>query len=220
MRPTFVELDFSEYPQQEMVRRARTYFDEMRRRRSVREFSARPFPLEVIEQCIRTAGSAPSGAHKQPWHFVVVSDPEMKRRIRQAAEAVEREFYESRATDEWLQALAPLGTGPQKPFLETAPYLIVVFVVRHGVAADGGAVKRYYPLESAGIATGMLIAALHHAGLAVLPYTPAPMGFLNEVLRRPERERPLMILVTGYPADDATVPDITKKPLDEIATFL
>ena len=177
-------------------------------------------PREIIEDCLRAAGTAPSGANRQPWHFVLVSDPGVKRRIRQAAEEAERELYQKRAPKELLEALAPLGTGPDKPFLEIAPYLIVVFVQRHGLAPDGSEVKHYYPVESVGIATGILIAALHNAGLASLPYTPSAMGFLNEVLHRPSHERPLLILVTGYAAPDATVPDIRRKPLPEIATFI
>jgi nitroreductase len=156
----------------------------------------------------------------QPWHFVVVSNPKVKRRIRQAAEEAEREFYRQRASEQWLAALAPLGTGPDKPFLETAPYLIAVFVRQYGLEPDGRKVKHYYPTESAGIALGLLIAAIHRAGLVSLPYTPSPMGFLNEILDRPENERPMMILVVGHPADGATVPELNRKTLAEIATFV
>lgn len=203
-----------------MKRRAAEFSAEMRRRRSVRDFSDRPIPREVIEDCLRAAGTAPSGANMQPWHFVVVSDPQVKRRLRQAAEEVERQFYARRAPRQWLDALAPLGTDAGKPFLETAPYLIVVFVRPYEVRPDGSKRKNYYPTESVGIATGLLITALHRAGLVSLPYTPSPMGFLREILPCPEGARPMLILVTGLPADEATVPDIGKKPLDEIATFV
>jgi nitroreductase len=192
----------------------------MRRRRTVREFSDRPVPRSVIEACLRTAGTAPSGANQQPWHFVAVSDPAVKSHIRQAAEAEEREFYERRASQEWLDALAPLGTDAHKPFLEIAPYLIAIFAQTYGMGADGGKIKHYYVTESVGIATGLLIAALHHAGLATLTHTPSPMGFLNEILGRPANERPFLLLVVGYPAENAQVPAITKKALEEIATFV
>jgi nitroreductase len=177
-------------------------------------------PRSVIEACLRTAGTAPSGANQQPWHFVAVSDPAVKSHIRQAAEAEEREFYERRASQEWLDALAPLGTDAHKPFLEIAPYLIAIFAQTYGMGADGGKIKHYYVTESVGIATGLLIAALHHAGLATLTHTPSPMGFLNEILGRPANERPFLLLVVGYPAENAQVPAITKKALEEIATFV
>jgi len=220
MRPTFVELDFSEYPQQEMVRRARTYFDEMRRRRSVREFSARPFPLEVIEQCIRTAGSAPSGAHKQPWHFVVVSDEGVKGRIREAAEAEERRNYGGRMPPEWLEDLEPLGTDWRKPFLSICPYLVVVFAESYRVGEGSVRAKNYYVQESVGIAVGMLLAALHHAGAATLTHTPSPMGFLARILQRPSNERAFMLIATGYPAPGCRVPDLRRKPLSGIMTHV
>jgi nitroreductase len=203
-----------------MERRAREFYQELKSRRTVRDFSDRPVPRPVIEACLSAAGTAPSGANMQPWHFVAVSDPEIKGRIRAAAEAEERAFYDGRASDEWLEALAHLGTDADKPFLETAPYLIVVFQQNYGLDAEGERVKHYYVQESAGIATGFLIAALHHAGLATLTHTPSPMKFLREVLGRPVNERATMILVTGYPAADAKVPAITKKPIEEIATFL
>ncbi len=203
-----------------MRRRAAAFDAEMQRRRTVRDYSDRPIPHGVIDHCLRAAGSAPSGANMQPWHFVVVSDPEIKRQIREAAEEEEREFYRERAPQEWLDALAPLGTDEHKPFLETAPCLIAIFVQRYGLTADARKFKHYYAQESVGIATGLLIAALHHAGLATLTHTPSPMGFLNEILERPETERPFLLLVTGYPAESATVPDIQRKPLDEIATFV
>jgi len=219
-QPVFKPLDFQRYREAEMNKRAADLLVEMKRRRSVRQFSNQSVPRQVIEDCLRTAGTAPSGANLQPWHFVVVSDPQLKQRIRVAAEAEERVFYNQRATPEWLQALAPLGTDEHKPFLETAPYLIAIFVQRYGLKADGSKVKHYYAQESVGIATGLLITALHHAGLASLTHTPSPMDFLNEILGRPSSERPFLLLVVGYPAEDAQVPEITKKSLEEIATFL
>jgi nitroreductase len=211
---------YREYPVEEMTRRAEAFCEEMSRRRSVRQFSDRPVPRGVIEQCLRTAGSAPSGANRQPWHFVAVGQAEIKRRIREAAEREERAFYEERAPDEWLAALAPLGTTQHKPFLETAPYLIAVFAERYRLAAEGTKQPNYYVTESVGLAAGLLIAALHHAGLATLTHTPSPMGFLNEILGRPEAERPFLLLVVGYPAADALVPDIRRKSLEEIASFV
>jgi iodotyrosine deiodinase len=211
---------FREYPVEEMRRRAAAFRAEMQRRRSVRHFADRPVPREVVEDCLLAAGTAPNGANLQPWHFVVVGDPEVKRRIREAAEEEEREFYRNRAPQEWLDALAPLGTDEHKPFLETAPYLIAVFAQSYGLLPDGRRVKNYYVTESVGIATGILVTALHHAGLAALTHTPSPMGFLNRILERPANERPFLLLVVGYPAPDARVPAITKKPLDQIATFV
>jgi nitroreductase len=219
--PDFVPLSsYRRYPEDEMWRRAHAFFEEMDRRRTVREFSAEPVPHEVIEQCLRAAGTAPSGAHRQPWRFVVVREPAVKRRIREAAEREEREFYGHRAPQDWLDALAPLGTDAGKPFLETAPYLIGILAERYGVGPEGRRRDNYYVTESVGIATGLLIAALHHAGLACLTHTPSPMKFLNEILQRPERERPFLLLVVGYPAAGATVPALTRKSLPEIATFL
>lgn len=211
---------YPELPDEEMARRARDFLEDIRRRRTVREFSERPVPRAVIEDCLRAAGSAPSGANMQPWHFVVVGDPEVKRRIRKAAEDEEREFYRHRAPQEWLDALAPLGTDENKPFLETAPWLIAIFAETLGRLPDGRKVKHYYVQESVGIATGLLITALHRAGLATLTHTPSPMAFLNEILERPRNERPFLLLVVGHPADDARVPDIGKKPLDEIVSFV
>jgi len=204
---------------EEMKRRATSFRDEMQRRRTVRQFSSNPVPLGVIEDCLRTAGSAPSGANLQPWHFVVVSDPELKRKIRVAAEEEEYAFYNGRAPKEWLDALAPLGTDEHKPYLEAAPYLIVVFAQTHSLNADGDKVKNYYVMESVGIATGMLISAVHLAGLVSLTHTPSPMRFLNRILGRPAQEKPFLILVVGHPAEDARVPVISKKTLEEIATF-
>ncbi len=209
-----------ERPPEEMRARAAAYRDELVRRRTVRDFSDRPVPRELIEDLIATAGTAPSGAHLQPWHFVAVSDPDTKRRIRGAAEEEEREFYQHRAPKEWLKALAPLGTDWRKPFLETAPWLIAVFVRKFGIDAVGKRFPHYYPGESVGLATGLLIAAVHHAGLVALTHTPSPMGFLNEILDRPANEKPFLLLVVGYPAADARVPDLRRKELPEIATFV
>ena len=215
-----IPLAITRYPAEEMLERASRYRAEASLRRSVRDFSADPVPRAVIEQCLLAAGSAPSGANRQPWHFCVVGDPDIKRQIREGAEQEEREFYQRRAPDDWLAALAPLGTDDNKPFLATAPYLIVIFAEKYGLDAAGNKQKNYYVPESVGIATGVLINALHHAGLATLTHTPSPMKFLNRILGRPEREKPTMILVVGYPAADARVPDIARKPLDKIASFL
>jgi nitroreductase len=218
--PRFIPLTgYDSYPDDEMIGRAADFYADIRRRRTVRHFSDHPVPRTVIEQCLLAASSAPSGANMQPWHFVVVSDPAVKRRIRQAAEAEEREFYESRAPQEWLDALAPLGTDAAKPFLEIAPYLIAIFAESYSLLPDGRKVKNYYVQESVGIATGFLITALHNAGLATLTHTPSPMGFLNDILDRPANERPFLLLVVGHPAEDARVPVIAKKSLSEIATF-
>ncbi len=208
------------YPQQEMLERARSFRELASKRRSVRDFSGEPVPREVIEQCLLAAGSAPSGANRQPWHFCVVANSAIKKQIREGAEQEEREFYQRRAPDDWLEALAPLGTDDKKPFLETAPFLIVVFAEKYGLDDKGNKQKNYYVPESVGIATGVLINALHHAGLATLTHTPSPMKFLNTILHRPQREKPTMILVVGYPAPDARVPDIKRKTLAEIASFL
>jgi iodotyrosine deiodinase len=216
----FVSLDYREYPAEEMQQRAAVFYADVRRRRSVRQFSARPVPAGVIEDCVRAAATAPSGANKQPYHFVVVADPAVKRRIRAAAEAEERAFYQRRASQEWLDDLAPLGTDAHKPFLEIAPCLIVIFMQRYGLLPDGTTAKHYYVRESVGIAAGVLIAATHHAGLVSLPYTPSRMGFLSEVLGRPKNERPFLLLAVGYPAEGAVVPGIHKKSLEEIATFI
>jgi nitroreductase len=218
--PKFIPLVYHEYSPEEMKRRAASFREEMLRRRTVRYFSNRPVPREVIEDCLLAAGSAPNGANMQPWHFVVVSDPQSKRQIREAAEKEEHEFYHGRAPQEWLDALAPLGTDEHKPYLEIAPCLIVIFAQSYGLSPDGRKVKNYYVTESVGIATGMLITAIHHAGLVSLTHTPNPMGFLNEILGRPKNERAFLILVVGYPAEGAVVPDITKKSLHEIATLI
>ena len=216
---TFKPLEFEQFSEAEMRERALGYFEKMRTRRSVREFSTRDVPREVIENCLRTAGYAPSGANMQPWHFVVIANPELKRKIREAAEEEERAFYEHRAGDEWLEALAPLGTDANKPFLEDAPWLIVVFLKKFTFDEQGNKHKNYYTSESVGIACGFLLSALHWAGLATLTHTPSPMKFLNEVLERPKTERAFMIIPVGYPADDATVPVISKERLGDIATF-
>lgn len=206
-------------PPEDMQSRARTFYESMQARRTVRTFSSEPVPLNLIQTCIQTAGTAPSGANRQPWHFAVVGDPAMKRRIREAAEQEEQEFYNTRAPQDWLDALAPLGTDADKPFLEIAPYLIVVFGQKNFTDAAGKKQKNYYVTESASIATGLLIAALHTSGLATLTHTPSPMKFLNSILDRPLSEKPLMVLVVGYPASDARVPDIQRKPLEAISSI-
>lgn len=222
MTARFHALDtFREYPVDEMIERATTFRAELQRRRTVRDYAARDVPREVIEECILAAGTAPSGANLQPWHFVAVRDAAMKTKIREAAEVEERAFYEGgRAPQEWLDALAHLGTDANKPFLEVAPWLIVIFAQKYGINPNGARTKNYYVQESVGIATGMLITALHNAGLATLTHTPSPMGFLGDILGRPANERAYLVLVTGYPAADAEVPVITKKAIDEIATFV
>ncbi len=218
----FVPLsDYRGYPEEEMMKRARDFHAELKRRRTVRHFSSRPVPRVIIDDCLRAATTAPSGANLQPWHFVVVSDPETKQRIRTAAEEEELHFYQHRAPREWLDALAPLGTDEHKPFLEHASYLIAIFAQKYGRLKDGRKVKHYYPTESVGLATGMLIAALHIAGLATLTHTPSPMKFLNEILGRPKStERPFLLLVVGYPDENAMVPDIGRKPLTEVVTYV
>lgn len=217
----FVPLEgFVELAEQYMRARAESFWLMMRRRRTVRAFSDRLLPREVVEKCICAAGTAPSGANKQPWHFVVVSDLETKRKIREAAEKEEHDFYHGRASQEWLDALAPLGTDESKPFLEVAPYLIVVMEEKYGLGTDGQHIKHYYVNESVGIATGVLIAAFHNAGCVSLTHTPCSMKFLNPVLGRPQNERPFLILAVGYPAENAKVPRIKRKTLGEIATFI
>jgi iodotyrosine deiodinase len=211
---------FREFSAEEMKFRARSFRDEMVRRRTVRQFSSRPVAREMIDDCLRTAGSAPSGANLQPWQFVVVTDAEMKRQIRDAAEEEERIFYHQRAPEEWLEALAPLGTDEHKPYIEIAPYLIAVFAQTYGVTTGGKKVKNYYVMESVGIVTGMLIAAVHMAGLVSLTHTPSPMEFLNSILGRPTHEKAFLLLVVGFPTEGAVVPKISKKALDDIATFL
>jgi iodotyrosine deiodinase len=221
MKPKLIPLaDYIEYPEEEMKRRAASFTDFTQRRRTIRDFSTRPVAKEIITDCIRAAATAPNGANMQPWHFVAVTDPKIKKQIREAAEVEEREFYEKRAPQEWLDALSPLGTDENKPFLEDAPCLIVIFAQSYGVLPDGRKVKNYYVAESVGIATGILVTAIHHAGLVSLTHTPSPMKFLNQILNRPAQERPFLILVVGYPAPDARVPDIRKKDLEQIATWI
>lgn len=217
-----IPLMFTPRPEPEMQARARAFREEISRRRTVREFSPRPVPRDIIETCLMTAGTAPNGANLQPWHFVAIGDPAVKRRIREAAEVEEREFYRQRAPQAWLDALAPLGTDEHKPFLETAPWLIAIFVQGTYADAAGARHQTYYAKESTGIACGFLIAALHHAGLATLTHTPSPMNFLNEICGRPPGEKPFLLLVVGYPAEGARVPAFAarKKPLAEIATWL
>jgi len=218
--PTIPLQQYQEYPLEEMRQRLKDFYEDINRRRTVREFSDRPVPRDLIETALKAANTAPSGANLQPWHFAVVSGPKTKRKIREAAEIEEREFYEHRASEEWLTALAPLGTDEHKPFLETAPYLIAVFLQKFGELEDGRKVKHYYPAESTGLATGILITALHQAGLATLTHTPSPMKFLNEILGRPKSERPFLLLVAGYPDEHARVPDIQRKPLEDFASFI
>jgi len=218
--PTIPLPGYKEYPLEEMRQRLNDFYADMNRRRTVRDFSDKPVPRDIIETALKVANTAPSGANLQPWHFAVVSGPETKRKIREAAEAEEREFYSHRASPEWLAALEPLGTDSNKPFLETAPYLIAVFLQKFGQLPDGRKVKHYYPVESTGLATGMLITALHHAGLVTLTHTPSPMKFLNQILGRPTSERPFLLLVTGYPAAGAEVPDISRKPLEDFTSFI
>jgi nitroreductase len=209
-------------PEEEMQARADAFLADIRRRHTVRDFSDRPVPRALIETCVRAAGTAPNGANHQPWHFCVIGDPAVKRRIREAAEAEEREFYAGKAGEEWLKALGPLGTDPDKPFLETAPWLIAVFGARRSASADGVMRKNYYVPESVSIAVGFLIVALHRAGLVSLTHTPAPMGFLKAICGRPADEKPYILMVVGHPADGATIPAhaLEKKPLEAIASFL
>jgi nitroreductase len=211
-----IPLRFERYPEPEMRERAAAYYELMDRRRSVRHFSDEPIPLEVVRRAIHTAGTAPSGAHKQPWRFVLVTGAEVKRKIREAAEAEERETYEHRMSDEWREALAPLGTDANKPYLEHVPAIVVMFRVDYDLDAEGERSKNYYVQESCGIALGMLIAALHNAGLATLTHTPSPMNFLARILERPKNERAFMLLPVGYPTADCEVPELARKPLAEI----
>jgi len=218
-KPGFRPLDFPRLPPEEMTARGHAFLTRMWERRSVREFAPDPVPRACIELAIRAAMSAPSGAHRQPWRFVVVDDPALKRRIREAAEQEERENYQHRFPDEWKEALAPFGTDWRKPFLETVPYLVVVFRESHGVAADGRRITNYYVSESVGIACGLFIAALHLMGLATLTHTPNPMGFLSELLGRPANEKPYILFPVGYPAPDAQVPAIERKTFEEVVQW-
>ncbi len=207
------------YSEVEMIKNTELFYNEMNRRRTVREFSSESIRKEIIENCIKTAGTAPSGANKQPWYFVAVSDPEIKKEIRIAAEREEKSFYNKKAPKEWLNALEPFGTDENKPFLETAPYLIVIFEQKYKIDKNGEKEKHYYTSESVGIATGLLITALHRVGLATLTHTPSPMKFLNKILNRPDNEKPYLVLVVGYPSKDTKVPNIKRKSLLEIAEF-
>jgi nitroreductase len=215
-----IPLLFERLPIEESLARSSAFLELMRARRSVRQFSSEPVPIELIENAIAAAGTAPSGAHQQPWTFVVVSDPELKRRLREAAEAEERDFYERRATPEWLEAIRPIGTDFVKTHITDAPYVIVVFEQAWHEGEDGRKVKHYYVRESVGIAVGFLLASLQAAGLCALTHTPVPMKFLSKILERPENERPLLLIPVGYPAEDAEVPDLERKPLDEIRVSL
>ncbi len=220
-RADFIPLTtWRELTPDEMRTRARDFLETMRRRRTVRDFSDRPVPREVLEDCLLAAGTAPNGANRQPWRFVIVGDPEIKAKIREGAEAEERAFYSGKAPPEWIAALEHLGTDEHKPFLVRAPWLIVIFAESYEVQSDGAKLKNYYVTESVGIATGMLITALHHAGLVTLTHTPSPMKFLNKLLGRPDNERPFLILVAGYPEEGAEVPKIEKKPIEDIAIFV
>lgn len=209
---------YPDRPDTERLASARSFLDMIRTRRTVRDFKPDPIPMQAVEAAVQAAALAPNGANRQPWHFAIVTDQDVKRQIREAAEAEEREFYNGRAPQEWLDALAPLGTDWRKPFLETAPVLIVVFQELYGLAPDGSREKNYYVLESVGIACGFLLAALHQVGIATLTHTPSPMGFLREILKRPPNEKAAMILVCGLPADDARVPAIGKKPFAQIVS--
>ena len=211
---------FSDVSSEEMLSESEKFLSHIKRRRTIRDFSSEPVPEQVIQNCILAAGSAPSGANMQPWHFVAVQNPAVKKQIREGAEAEEREFYQRRASEEWLDALAPLGTDEHKPFLETAPWLIVLFASKHTITPEGEKRKHYYVPESVGIATGMLITALHNCGLATLTHTPSPMKFLNDILDRPVHEKPYMIIVAGKPAEGVTVPNITKKSFHEFAEII
>ncbi len=215
----FVPLEFTRRSLEESRHRGDAFYEEMNRRRTTRHFSSDPVPKDLIERAIQTAGTAPSGAHQQPWTFVAISDPAAKQRIREAAEQEEREFYTGRAPQEWIDALAPLGTDEHKPHLTDAPWVVVLFQQRHGVNADGSKRTFYYTQESCGIAAGFFIAAVHQMGLVTLTHTPNPMGFLAGLLGRPQNEKAMLVMPVGYPAPGARVPDLTRKPLDEIAIW-
>ncbi len=218
--PAFIPLQFERLELQEQAKRANGFYELIRTRRTVRDFSPDPVPFDLIETAIKTAATAPSGANRQPWHFVAVANPKIKRQIREAAEAEERAFYDHRAPEEWLEALEPLGTDWHKPFLEIAPWLIVVFREDYGLSEAGAKEKNYYVMESVGIACGFLLAALHAAGLATLTHTPSPMGFLAQILNRPKNEKPYLLIPVGYPAKNVQVPDIQKKPLAQVMTVI
>lgn len=213
----FKKLDFKEFTEEEMRERSKSFLDELSTRRTVRDFSNKPVSLEIIENCIKAAATAPSGANKQPWQFIIVSDSKVKQKIREAAEAEEKEFYNHRATKQWLEDLNQFGTDWHKPFLETAPYLIVVFRQIYDIKDDGRQRKNYYVNESVGIASGFLLAAFHNAGLVTLTHTPSPMNFLGKILERPDNERAFLLIPVGYPDDEAEVPEITKKSFTDIS---
>lgn len=217
--PVSVPLAFERRSLEESVARARAFHEEMSRRRTTRHFSREPVPRELVELAILTAGTAPSGAHQQPWTWVAVSDPGLKARMREAAEEEERAFYDGRAPEEWLEALAPLGTDAVKAHLSDAPWVVVLFAQAHGVRPDGSRRTHYYVPESCGIAAGLFLAAVHHMGLVTLTHTPSPMGFLRDLLGRPANEKAMLLMPVGYPAPDAKVPDLRRKPLDEIAVW-
>ena len=220
-QPIFIDYpQLSQYSTEEMVNISSEFYQNLNTRRTIRDFSDKPIDLKIIENCIRAAGTAPSGANRQPWHFSVISDFDIKHQIRVAAEKEEHEFYNNRAPQEWLKALSPFGTDEHKEFLDTAPVLISIFVKKYDIDSKGNHIKNYYPIESVGIATGVLITAIHQSGLATLTHTPSPMIFLNEILRRPENEKPFLLLVVGYPAKNAQVPDIKRKNLNEIMSKL
>lgn len=216
---TFQKLDFNTYIESEMLNQSRLFLDQMKKRRTVRDFSDKPVPFEIVKNAIRVAASAPSGANKQPWHFTIVQDPAMKKKIRIASEKEEKEFYTHRAPDQWLADLNQFGTDWRKPFLETAPYLIVVFKKNYDLSGDRKR-KNYYVNESVGIASGVLLTALHHAGLATLTHTPSPMGFLGKILNRPENEKAVLLIPVGYPTNDARVPELKKKSFTEISSTI
>lgn len=218
--PAFIPLEFNHLAPEEQSAGAKAFHKMLRSRRTVRDFSPDPVPFDLIETAILTAAGAPSGANRQPWHFVAISSRDVKQKIREAAEAEEREFYDHRAPEAWLEALQPLGTDWRKPFLEIAPWLIVVFREDYGLMTSGDKEKNYYVMESVGIACGFLLAALHAAGLATLTHTPSPMGFLAQILNRPKNEKPYLLIPVGYPAAGAQVPNIQKKPLAKIMTVI
>ena len=220
MKYPFIPLTFESLPDEHIIERSNNFLETMSSRRTVRDYSSRAIPPSVIKNAIRTAGTAPSGANMQPWHFVVVTNPGVRTRIREAAEAEEIEFYKHRASAEWLEALAPLGTDQNKPFLESASCLIAIFLKKFSGPKNGKRQKNYYTSESVGIASGMLISALHYSGIATLTHTPSPMRFLNDILERPKDERPYLLLVAGFPERGATVPDIKRHELEHVASFV
>ncbi len=220
MKKQFIPLPFyANYSDQTMLDKAHAFNNMIQKRRTVRDFSSKPVSKQVIEQCILAAASAPSGAHMQPWHFVAIGNQDIKSEIRIAAETEEKEFYQHRASKEWLKALEPLGTDTSKPFLEEAPWLIAVFAQRYGLDAEGNRFKHYYTPESVGIACGMLITALHNSGLTTLTHTPSPMGFLKQILKRPDNERAYMLIVCGHPTNDAQIPNLKRNSLSQVSTF-